>query len=78
MKKALEDKEAKIEAKTVITAFTILFIGLAPAYLPAAVSNFLTINLTSEISLSGLSLAAITGITVNILFSLANRRKVSK
>lgn len=78
IKKSLEDKEAKIEAKTVITALTILFIGLAPAYLPAAVSSFLTINLTSEISLSGLSLAAIAGITVNILFSLAGRRKASK
>ena len=78
MKKALEDKEAKIEAKTVITGLTILFIGLAPAYLPASVSNFLTINLTNEISLSGLSLAAIAGIIVNILFSLAGRRKASK
>ncbi|NLB20874.1 MAG: uracil-xanthine permease [Clostridium sp.] len=77
IKRALEDKEAKVEAKTVLTALTILFIGLAPTYLPAAVSSFLTINLTSAISLSGLSLAALAGITVNVIFSLINKKKTA-
>lgn len=72
---ALEEKEAKIEVRTVVTALTILFIGLAPTYLPVSISNFLTINLTSEISLSGLSLAALTGIAVNIIFGVIAKKK---
>ena len=78
MKKALEDKEAKVEAKTVITALTILFIGLAPTYLPKEVSSFLTINLTNAISLSGLSLAALAGITVNVIFTMFTKKKIAK
>jgi len=70
LKKAYEEKEVKVEAKTVITGLAILIIGLAPTYLPADIASIFTIKITDAISLSGLSLAAIAGIVLNSIFSM--------
>lgn len=74
IKKAYEDKEVKLEMKTVITAAAILIIGLAPTYLPADIASLFSVRITEAISLSGLSLAAIAGIILNTLFGLAGRK----
>ncbi|WP_397428549.1 uracil-xanthine permease family protein [Proteiniclasticum sp.] len=75
LKKAYEDKEVKVEAKTVITGLAILVIGLAPTYLPADIASFFTIKITDAISLSGLSLAAIAGIILNSVFSMFGKKQ---
>lgn len=74
LKKAYEDKEVKVEAKTVITGLAILIIGLAPTYLPADIASIFTIKITDAISLSGLSLAAISGIILNSIFSMFGKK----
>lgn len=74
LKKAYEDQEVKVEARTLITALAIIIIGLAPTYLPAEVASFFSVKLTEAISLSGLSLAAIVGILLNGLFGLFQKK----
>lgn len=74
LKKAYEDQEVKVEARTLITALAIIIIGLAPTYLPAEVASFFSVKLTDAISLSGLSLAAIVGILLNGLFGLFQKK----
>ena len=74
IKKAYEDKEVKVELKTVVTAAAILIIGLAPTYLPAEIASIFSVKITEAISLSGLSLAAIAGIILNTLFGFATRK----
>jgi len=74
LKKAYEDQEVKVEARTLITALAIIIIGLAPTYLPAEVASFFSVKLTDAISLSGLSLAAIAGILLNGLFGLFQKK----
>lgn len=73
LKSAFEQKEVKVEARTVITALAIVVIGLAPTYLPSEMASFFSIRLTENIALSGLSLAAIVGIILNSLFGLVKR-----
>ncbi len=74
IKKAYEDKEVKVEVRTIVTALAILVIGLAPTYLPADIASLFSIKITNAISLSGLSLAAIAGIILNTLFGLVNKK----
>lgn len=74
IKKAHEDKEVKLEVKTVVTALAILVIGLAPTYLPADVASMFSVKITDAISLSGLSLAAIAGIILNTLFGFLSKK----
>ncbi|MFH5837122.1 uracil-xanthine permease family protein [Proteiniclasticum sp. C24MP] len=74
IRKAYEDKEVKVELKTVVTAAAILIIGLAPTYLPAEVASIFSVKITEAISLSGLSLAAIAGIILNTIFGFAGRK----
>lgn len=75
LKSGIESKEMKINAKSVITIFAVLFIGLAPTYLPASIASVLSIQLTDAIALSGLSLAAIVGILLNVVFNLVEKKQ---
>lgn len=73
LKTAFEQKEVKVEARTVITALAIIVIGLAPTFLPAEIASFFSIKLTESFSMSGLSLAALMGIILNSLFGLVKK-----
>lgn len=73
--KAHKEKEMKVEFKTVLIIAVILIIGFAPTFLPEQIASFLQIRITDTISLSGLSLAALSGIILNAIFSLLEKKK---
>lgn len=73
--KAYKEKEVKVEFKTVLIIAAILIIGFAPTFLPEQIANVLQIRITDTISLSGLSLAALVGIVLNLIFSLIEKKK---
>lgn len=74
LKSAFEQKEIKVEARTVVTALAIVVIGLAPTYLPTEIASFFSIRINEVISLSGLSLAAVIGIILNSLFGMFSKK----
>ncbi|OJV66708.1 MAG: uracil permease [Clostridiales bacterium 38-18] len=65
--KNIKDNNVKMNFKNILIMVIILFIGLAPSYLPSLAIS-LPIPGTS-IALSGLSLAALTGVIVNAILT---------
>ena len=66
--KNIKDSNVKMNPKNIIIMAAILFIGLAPSYVPA-VALAIPVPGTS-ISLTGLSLAAIVGVILNAVAGL--------
>jgi uracil permease len=65
--KNIKDNNVKMNFKNVLVMVVILFIGLAPSYLPS-----LAISLPvpgTAVALSGLSLAALTGVILNAILT---------
>ena len=62
--KTIRDEKVKFNIKNIIVMVSILFIGLAANFgLP------IRIKITSDVYLEGLSLAAIVGVTLNLIFT---------
>lgn len=76
LQKAYVNKEIKVELKTIIIISSILIIGFAPTFFPENIANIFQLKITDTISLNGLSLAALTGILLNVIFNLLERKRV--
>jgi len=61
----IQREQVKINAKNLIVMAAILFIGLSPTYLGLTIG----IPVTETVSISGLSLAAIVGVVVNLVLN---------
>lgn len=74
LQRAYIEKEITINFKTITIILSMLIIGFAPTFLPPTISNVIQLRITDTISLSGLSLAALTGMILNIVFNLFEKK----
>ncbi|VYU43111.1 uracil permease [Clostridium tertium] len=63
--KTIRNEEVKFNLKNIIVMVVILFIGLSGIFL----KNPIGINITETVSVSGLSLAALVGVALNLILS---------
>ena len=67
--KTIKREKVEFNFFNIITMVAILFVGLSGNFLSKAIS----INITESVSISGLSLAAIVGVMLNIIFVQVNK-----
>lgn len=67
--KTIKREKVEFNFFNIITMVAILFVGLSGNFLSKAIS----INITESVSISGLSLAAIVGVVLNIIFVQVNK-----
>lgn len=69
--RTIVDEKVKFNISNIIVMITILFVGLG--------SNYgISIKITSSVSLNGLSLAAIVGVVLNLIFSFITKQFKNK
>ncbi|WP_195429312.1 uracil-xanthine permease family protein [Clostridium sp. D46t1_190503_E9] len=61
----VRNEGVKFNIKNIIVIITIIFIGLSGLFMPKAIG----INITDTVSISGLSLSALVGVTLNIILT---------
>ncbi len=66
----LRNSKTKINIKAVIVISTMLLIGLGTSYLSKYAGINLGIRITEEVMFTGLSLAAVTGVVLNLILSI--------
>lgn len=64
--KTIKNAKVKLNFKNLVIMVTILFVGLSGIFMNEAIA----INITDSVSLSGLSLAALIGVMLNIVINL--------
>lgn len=67
--KTVKREKVKFNLSNIVIMVSILFVGLSGNFL----SNPISIKITETVSISGLSLAAIVGVLLNIIFTQANK-----
>ena len=71
--KTIKNEEVKLNIKNIIVMGSILIIGLGGDYLGQLLNMNIGISLNETVSISGLSFAAIVGISLNVLISLVEK-----
>ncbi|MCR6513639.1 uracil-xanthine permease family protein [Clostridium sp. LY3-2] len=76
--KTIKSEKVKMNLKNIIVMGSIIFVGLIAPYLnPMLQENFgfiVGINITDTVSISGLSLAAIVGVVMNLILNGINKK----
>lgn len=76
--KTIKSEKVKMNLKNIIVMGSIIFVGLIAPYLnPMLQENFgfiVGINITDTVSISGLSLAAIVGVVMNLVLNGINKK----
>ena len=67
--KTIKREQVKFSFFNIIVIVSILFVGLSGNFL----SHPISIKITETVSISGLSLAAIVGVVLNIIFTQINK-----
>lgn len=74
--KTIKNEKVKFNVRNIILMGVILFIGLSGLFLSEEiVSKFLTIPIGKNAGLSGLSLAALVGVVLNLVFNFIEKMK---
>ncbi|PAB56817.1 uracil-xanthine permease family protein [Anaeromicrobium sediminis] len=69
--KTIKNEEVKLNGKNIIIMATIIIMGLGGAYIEKQFGVSLAITITETVKIQGLSLAAITGIVLNLVLNRA-------
>lgn len=72
--KTIKSEKVKLDAKNIALMITIMFVGLSGLFLNEPIG----IQISHSVSISGLSLAALVGVTLNIILTSIESRKNNK
>lgn len=72
--KTIKSEKVKLDAKNMALMITIMFVGLSGLFLNEPIG----IQISHSVSISGLSLAALVGVTLNIILTSIESRKNNK
>jgi len=67
--RTVKDNDVKFNAKNIIVMFVILLLGFGGSYIQSFTGITLGIPITSSITISGLSFAAIVGVALNFVLN---------
>ncbi|MGL5151260.1 MAG: uracil-xanthine permease family protein [Clostridium sp.] len=72
--KTMKIEKVKFTWNNVITILVIVIIGLWPTFLSELTGINIAINITNTVSIAGLSLAALSGVIINLALNRVNRK----